>query len=393
MATTATPGTPRGMQPPDKKPVRITVPEDRKVRYGDPFFPKVLYQAIFYITAVFCVLIFLALASPAPLQDPADPLNHAAIDPKPEWYFMFLFQLLKYFQGPFIVVGTVIIPTILVLLLLGLPFYDRNWARKIVRRPLAAASMSIGMLLVIFLTWGGLGFPKPDFSTTSTVATGGGGTGGTTTGTISPAVAAIFSAHCSACHLNGNQLGGLNLSSYAGLIKGGSVVPGPVIVPGNHANSVLWKIIQPGTGQPGGNRMPLGGPYLSAADINTIATWIDGLGKGGAGGGTKGATGGPPVSFKSDVSTIFTAHCATCHLNGQSLGGLQLTYAGIMKGGIIVPGPAVKPGNHASSVLWQIIQPGTGQPGGNRMPLGGPYLSDAQINTIANWIDQGAKNN
>ncbi len=392
MATTATPGTPRGMQPPDKKPVRITVPEDRKVRYGDPFFPKVPYQAIFYIIAVFCVLIFLALASPAPLQDPADPLNHAAIDPKPEWYFMFLFQLLKYFQGPFIVVGTVIIPTILVLLLLGLPFYDRNWARKIARRPLGAASMSIGMLLVIFLTWGGLGFPKPNFSTTSSVATGGGGTGGTTTGTISPAVAAIFSAHCAQCHLNGNKFGGLNLGSYAGLLAGGSVVPGPVIVPGNHKSSVLWQITQPNKPWPGGSRMPLTGPpYLSAGDINTIATWIDGLGKGGAGGGTKGATSGPPVSFKKDVSTIFTAHCAICHISSVS-GGLSLaSYASLMKGA--ATGPVVAAGNHASSVLWQVLQPGTSQPGGSRMPLGGPYLSDAQINTIANWINQGAKNN
>src|SRR5260370_27214178 len=110
---------PRGLQPPDKKPVRITVPEGRReIRYGDSFYPKVPFQSIFYISAVLGTLIFLAIASPAPLQDPADPLNHAAIDPKPEWYFMFLFQLLKYFSGPFIPIGTVVIPTILVILLL-----------------------------------------------------------------------------------------------------------------------------------------------------------------------------------------------------------------------------------------------------------------------------------
>src|SRR5260370_36391139 len=101
---------PRGMQPPDKKPVRINVPEGSRTRYGDRFWPKVPYQALFYISAIFGMLIFLALVSPAPLQDPADPLNHAAIDPKPEWYFMFLFQLLKYFSGPYIPIGTVVIP-------------------------------------------------------------------------------------------------------------------------------------------------------------------------------------------------------------------------------------------------------------------------------------------
>ena len=166
------PTVPRGMQPPETKPVRITVPARRRARYGDPFFPKVPFQAIFYITGIFGALLFLAITNPAPLQDPADPLNHAAIDPKPEWYFMFLFQLLKYFSGPWVPVGTIIIPTIIVLLLLFLPFYDRNWARGIVRRPLALIFMTGGMIGVMVLMWGGLGFPKPTFVTTSAVATG-----------------------------------------------------------------------------------------------------------------------------------------------------------------------------------------------------------------------------
>ena len=94
---------------------------------------------------------------------------------------MFLFQLLKYFPGSFMLVGTVIIPGLLTTLLIALPFYDRNWARKISRRPVAAASMTGAMLAIMFLTWGGLGFPTPDFSSTSQTVTpapapsGGGG--------------------------------------------------------------------------------------------------------------------------------------------------------------------------------------------------------------------------
>src|SRR5579875_3375949 len=126
MATTSRPDAPRGMQPPDKRRVRIRVPEHGgKPRYGDPFWPKAPFQAIFYIAAIFVALIILAVTNPAPLQDPADPLNHAAIDPRPEWYFMFLFQLLKYFSGPLVPVGTVVIPGILTVLLLLLPFSDR----------------------------------------------------------------------------------------------------------------------------------------------------------------------------------------------------------------------------------------------------------------------------
>jgi menaquinol-cytochrome c reductase cytochrome b/c subunit len=425
MAGTATPGTPRGLQPPDKSPVRITVPSEKKVRYGDPFFPKVPFQSIFYIGATFAVLLFLALTNPAPLGEPADPLNHVLIDPKPEWYFMFLFQLLKYFQGPLIPIGTVVIPTVVVILLLLLPFYDRNWARKAARRPVGVASMSGGMIIIIFLMWGGLGFPKPNFSTTSTVAVG--------SGTVSPEVAAIFTAHCAQCHLGGVVSGGVNLTSFSTIMSSKPASGGSVVAPGNHADSILWKVIQPGSGQPGGARMPLGGPYLSNSQITTIAAWIDGLGKGGNSVSTTstttsssvasaapttattsstssttstststgtsttsgaGGTTGAQVSFKKDIVGIFTAHCAACHLNGVSLGGLSLaSYASLQKGGSEFPGSIVKAGDHAHSLLWEKVQPSAPWPGGSRMPLGGPYLSTAQVQTIANWIDQGAKDN
>jgi mono/diheme cytochrome c family protein len=133
-------------------------------------------------------------------------------------------------------------------------------------------SMSGAMLIIIFLMWGGFGFPTPTFNTTSSVAV-------PANGQISYKndVEPIFTAHCSACHMNGVASGGLSLSSYAGLVKGGNVVPGPVFKPGDHKASVIWQITQPGPTPPwpGGARMPLGGPYLTPAEIQTIATWID----------------------------------------------------------------------------------------------------------------------
>ena len=99
------------------------------------------------------------------------------------------------------------------------------------------------------------------------------------------------------------------------------------------------------------------------------------------------------VSFKQNVQTIFQNHCSACHIS-QKLGGLSLaSYPGLQAGGFVVPGPVFKAGDHKNSTIWKIIQPGTGQPGGARMPLGGPYLSSTEIDTIAKWIDQGAKNN
>jgi hypothetical protein len=99
------------------------------------------------------------------------------------------------------------------------------------------------------------------------------------------------------------------------------------------------------------------------------------------------------VSFSKDIEPIFVAHCAACHI-ANNFGGLHLnSYAGLQTGGNIVPGPIFKAGNHAQSVLWEITKPAAPWPGGNRMPLGGPYLSAAEEAKITAWIDQGAKNN
>jgi hypothetical protein len=57
-----------------------------------------------------------------------------------------------------------------------------------------------------------------------------------------------------------------------------------------------------------------------------------------------------------------------------------------------VNGPVVVPGNHAGSYLWNAVE-GTNLQTGQRMPLGGPYLSPGDIAKIAQWIDSGAKNN
>jgi len=99
------------------------------------------------------------------------------------------------------------------------------------------------------------------------------------------------------------------------------------------------------------------------------------------------------LSFSKDIEPIFTAHCAACHI-ATHLANLDLgTYQGLLKGGNIVSGPIIKAGNHKGSVLWQITGTTGPYPGGNRMPLGGPYLSTAELAKITAWIDQGAKNN
>jgi ubiquinol-cytochrome c reductase cytochrome b subunit len=91
----------------------------------DPFFPKQLFKDV--VAAIVVVGIVLALACKehgAPLDAPADPSSDYPA--RPEWYFLALFQLLKYFHGPAEIVGTIILPAVIGLYLFALPLLDRR---------------------------------------------------------------------------------------------------------------------------------------------------------------------------------------------------------------------------------------------------------------------------
>lgn len=67
--------------------------------------------------------------------------------PRPEWYYLPIFQWLKYFKGPLAIFGIVIIPTLTAALVVFLPFLDRRLERRPWKRPIA-----VGIFLTIFLT-------------------------------------------------------------------------------------------------------------------------------------------------------------------------------------------------------------------------------------------------
>ena len=70
---------------------------------------------------------------PAPLGDPADPTDSTYI-PKPEWWVLFLNQLVAVFRGPWAVLGTTVIPGLLAGLLVALPYLDRSSGRRLSER-------------------------------------------------------------------------------------------------------------------------------------------------------------------------------------------------------------------------------------------------------------------
>jgi ubiquinol-cytochrome c reductase cytochrome b subunit len=99
---------------------------------------------------VFVLLFTAALFLEVPLERLADPTDNSYL-PRPEWYFLFLFELLKRLQGPLEPVATVILPSIAVMLLFLLPFLTSPRLRMLNRRAVSAA-----LVFLVFAVWGGL---------------------------------------------------------------------------------------------------------------------------------------------------------------------------------------------------------------------------------------------
>ncbi len=100
---------------------------------GIRFFPDALFKDAVVSLVVFLILVALAYFVGSPLEEQANP-GDASYTPKPEWYFLFLFQLLKYFPGALEVIGVVVIPTLAVIILFLLPFLDRHPRRHFTSR-------------------------------------------------------------------------------------------------------------------------------------------------------------------------------------------------------------------------------------------------------------------
>lgn len=209
-------------------------------------------------------------------------------------------------------------------------------------------------------------------------------------------VAAVFNQRCTLCHSGAQPPLGLRLDSYANLTKGSQ--NGPVVVAGNPEGSELVQRIR-GISQP---RMPLTGPpWLSAKEIESIERWIAGGASERKKGGTekkaaveevppKAEVKDQPITY-TQVAPILGRRCVKCHMANGIMGsppeGLRLdTYESVLASR---ERARVIPGNPDASELVRRIR-GQSLP---RMPFDGPpYLDEAEIELITDWIKQGARN-
>ncbi|MCL6631424.1 MAG: c-type cytochrome [Alicyclobacillus herbarius] len=117
----------------------------------EPFFPNFLLKE-WIVGAVFLLAFMLwIIFNPVELGPKANPDDTTFI-PIPDWYFLFLYQILKYYPGSQIVVGVVLVPMIGTLLLLFTPWLDVSKERHPYKRPIATAAMVLVTFLVIWLT-------------------------------------------------------------------------------------------------------------------------------------------------------------------------------------------------------------------------------------------------
>jgi quinol-cytochrome oxidoreductase complex cytochrome b subunit len=189
---------------------------------GKPFFPYAVLKDSTMALLVVGVIIFMSIMLGAEQGPKADPTSTTYV-PRPEWYFFFLFEVLRVIKPPELVpIATIGIPTVCMVLLLLLPFYDRGPERHPGRRPIATTAGCLTIAAMAYLTYLG--------------ATGGSPT------EIEMKVApqyeagkeAVAGAGCLACHKIGENGGtlGPNLTHIGERVPRAAIVRSVEIGPG-----------------------------------------------------------------------------------------------------------------------------------------------------------------
>jgi ubiquinol-cytochrome c reductase cytochrome b subunit len=261
------------------------------------FYPEQVFKDTVAIFIAFAVLFAMAVVVRVPLEQLADPTD-TSYTPRPEWYFLFLFQTLKLFSGPLEVVGSVVLPGLAVLALILVPFIDRSRMVKVTRRTAALA-----FVVLAAIGWGGLtaaaivSTPKPasavevDYSAPTDWMQ------------LSPeemaGVAYFREENCISCHVVGEH---------------GTAV-GPDLTKTSIHKDAAWMIehfkhpsmVRPGTSMP-----PI---QLTDAQLNSLAAFLLKLNQNNA-----TALDNAP-EFATQGALVYQAnHCGACHLvNGVGM--------------------------------------------------------------------------
>jgi ubiquinol-cytochrome c reductase cytochrome b subunit len=272
-------------------------PSVREVAPKQTFYPRQMFRDIVAIFCCFGMLFAATAFLEVPLERLADPTDTTYI-PRPEWYFLFLFQLLKIFKGSLEPIGTVVLPTLAVVLLFAIPFLDRSRVDRLSRRTAAIAAAAL-----VFCVWLGL-------------------TGAAVAGSPHPlAPRRLSPVVIEAAQLSPEQLAGFAYFQAAGcsschnLLAGGPK-PGPTLASAELHHPKEWLIqhfnseVRPGSGSKTESHLPL-------AQLNALSVFVASLRP-----DVAAKVGEAPRQLLSGAQVYNENGCTSCHKVNGAGGGI-----------------------------------------------------------------------
>ncbi|MFH1382900.1 MAG: c-type cytochrome [Chloroflexota bacterium] len=247
---------------------------DASKQGGEMFYPETIVRDAIVALLVVAVIIALAIIMPATIEAPADPAT-TTYNPRPEWYFLFLFQFLKLFPGQLEPVAAVAVPAVALVILSLVPFFDssleRRWSRR--KRMLGLGVLALAGLITLELA-GALSAPSRPASQESPLVIKG---------------QQIYNQiDCAYCHsING---------------VGGSIGPDLTSVGGQLDKQQLETYLQnPHAMIPTSLHPKL---QFTPEELQALSAYL--------------ATLGAQVSYTSEAPVLYDKYCSACHmLNGK----------------------------------------------------------------------------
>lgn len=359
----------------DKEIIQARYKEEKAK--GVKFFPDIVYKDTIVAFAIFILLVGLAVFVGVPEEPPADPSDSNYV-PRPEWYFLFLFEMLKFFPGQIEFLGTAIIPGLAVVLLLLMPFVDRSIKRHPRSRPVATVIMSLVVIGMIALTLRAVLTTPPQAEAVGL--------------TYQEQVAAgqqFYVEYCAECHgefgegglvedvegLEGTYLEAINSEDYLY----------------TRTDETTFQIIdygQPNLGMPAYGLA--NGGELTTQQINAVVTfvrsWDDRIIIEEDEGAVPALAEGEIPDYETHVFPILRRRCLSCHREGKEKGNYIMSdYESVMNSGDYAPNVI---GGDLSSNLIRMINREEIEAGGP-MPPTRP-LRPEEIDIITRWVEAGA---
>lgn len=345
---------------------------------GVKFFPDIIYKDAVIAFAIFVLLIGLAAFVGVPDEPPADP-SDAAYVPRPEWYFLFMFELLKFFPGQIEFVGTVIVPGAAVLALFLLPFLDRRHTRHPLGRPWASGAMTVVVVAMIGLTVRATVTTPPQPETF-----------GSRYDERLVAGEELYLTVCAECHQPEGE---------GGEIKGVEGMEGVVLDPINsrdvlytRTDETFYNVID--YGQPDRGMPPYGlanGGELTKQQIDAIVTflrsWDDRIVVEKPAETIPALAEGEIPDYERHVQPIFKRFCVACHRPGRAQQNYLMTdYDSVMTSGDNAPN--VIAGDLTNHVVRMLNREDVPEVGGPMPPS--RALDPKNVDVIVRWIEAGA---